>query len=87
MSTFSLILLISVLVAATALIAAAGFQLYFTIKGRGEAHQGLTTASLLMLFLTMLLVGMMSRLWWGIVLGFLGLISVAGSLILRDQKP
>lgn len=86
MSTFSLILLISVLIAATALIVAAGFQLYFTVKGRGGAHQGLTAAGRLMLFLTMLLLGMMTHLWWDIALGLLGLIAVAGSLILRDQK-
>lgn len=85
MSTFSLILLISVFVAATGLIVVSGFQLYFAIKGRGEVHEGLTAASLLMLFLTMLLVGMISRLWWGIALGLFGLLAVAG-IILRDQK-
>lgn len=85
MSAFSLFLLIATVMAATGLCCAAGFQLFFAIKGRGRAHQGLTAASALMLNLTMLLVGMMERPWWGIALGLLGLLAVAGVLILQDQ--
>lgn len=85
MSSFSLILLISLFIAATTLIIASVCRIYFVVKGRGEAHEGLTAASLLMLFLTMLLSGMMSHLWWGTALGLLGLLAVAGLLILQDR--